>query len=178
MNLCTEIKENIIKFLDGNSIYNMACINKEWNEIISDQRLWKRLIKIYKMESNFYDTRAVYISNLEDRCIQCYKNTYNMCPINKHIVCNECIKSIPMYRVITKTMAKKQYFLNEEKDLKQLRCYKKENPYYSRGPLMTLYLYYDVMKIAYEKYGGRVNFEKIKKQKEEKRMRYYRNRRI
>lgn len=180
MYLCNEIKENIIKYLDGRSIFTMTCVDKQWNDILTDERIWKRLIKIHKIYTNYNNLRAVYISNLEYRCIQCYENTMNECDITGHIVCKNCIRTNTIYRRITKTMAKKEYFLDEYKDLKYLRRLTCTNPHYKRGPPMTLYLYNDILNIAYDKYGGKNNFEKLKQKKEEKREKrernYYRNR--
>lgn len=165
--LCIELKENIIKYTNGKSINNLIQINKEWYNDLRNENLWKSLLRniTTKIPQSIVSFKSLYISLLENRCINCYKKTSCKCPFYNHIVCQDCKKCLELYKTLTKTCAIKEYYLTET-ELDDVKCVQIKNPFYSG--MMTLYLESDIVKKTYSLHGdkdGFYNFVRMRNQK-------------
>ena len=106
------------------------------------------------------------VCNRKTKCINYFYNNR---------ICRSCEKDNDKYKTITKTTAKKEYFLNDD-DLEKIDCLEVNNPHYSCASSMKLYCVNQVIKLADEKYKS--SFDQVKREKEEKRKIRQRNKKI
>ena len=81
------------------------------------------------------------------KCVECGKTTTAVDFVTGERVCPTCRTSLPKYKVITKTRAKKDYHLGDA-ELQTLPCLERRNPHYSSAEKMKLYRLSQVEELA------------------------------
>ena len=134
--------------------------SKKWKDEIEKMNLPRKI--------KYTSPGIFFLSEKYSLCNSCYKKTSSVNEFYNIHVCYDCSRADDKYKLITKTTAKKEYFLTD-KHLSTLQNTTRANPHYKCASEMVLFLLDDIVDLA-EKIHGEGGIEKKEKEREHRRL--------
>lgn len=154
-NLCYELLDNVVSYLDKKSIIKLSYTNKKNNKI-DNEYTWKTKCKkeypiIFSSFKIVLNWKVKYIKLLNYNCVNCNKKTKNYNEFFNIKICRKCEKNNEKYHMVSYTKAIKDYFLSKM-DLSKINYINRNNPFNSSQQL-KLFLKTDIFNYIKNHYG-------------------------
>lgn len=142
----------VFVYLPPKDFANLSLTSRAFSDLCSTPTVWRRLC--YEQVSPDFSTIRKEFFEGDNNFKELYQNTYkkvcNDCRtfcgetvykihqfyLTDTVLCDDC-KAKPIYKVISKTDAKKQYKLADS-DFALMRCLKASNPFHRSSPMVSI----------------------------------------
>lgn len=165
----------ILKYLPQNAIENIYFIYPEYFEDEVYNNLWQRIFNHkFKLNRTFSADNwgKTYVNYMSKRCFVCSQKTSTINHFIRIPICFSCAMKNDQFKSISKTLAKKEYFLTDN-DFINLEYIENKNRY---GTISRYYLLQDIENLSNLKFGEKLLEDK--KRKRESRRQKIKNNKI